>query len=523
LPLAALAPSVFAQSGRTTGVSSLRRSRGGTLTTLDPHRALSAVDFEVAADCFLGLTTLDARGQLIAGCARDWQISTDGRRYEFRLRADLRWSDGRAINAGDFAASIGRLLDPATSALLGYRYDAIRGARARRESKSVANFGVSAPAVDRLVIELDRPETDLLKLLVLAYPVPLQLIEQRGNDWAKPPHIIVNGAYRPVSWAQNGSLILERNPRALRLGDEVAAAQRVEWVMGIDDPTRWRLFRSGELQLAQIGDAAVLETARREMPRSVQSAPYFGGGWLGLNVTRAPLADSRLRRLLSLAVDRNALVSKVRRLGESPSESLVPAAVDDYPNRALPDYARLSQAERLRQARELAAALGLQRSKPLVLRAIYSSNSLTQRTFLALDAMYSPLGIRLDARGLESRAYSLALNQGDFDLMDYSPFSAVQSATSFIGRFQSGSFLNYSRYSNREVDRLIELAERQMEPARRAEYYLQAESILLRDLPVVPLYSGVTHRLISTRLRHAAMNSALALPSQYLSLQGTNR
>jgi oligopeptide transport system substrate-binding protein len=134
--------------------------------------------------------------------------------------------------------------------------------------------------------------------------------------------------------------------------------------------------------------------------------------------------------------------------------------------------------------------------------------------------MWAPFGVRIEARGLESRAYSLALNSGDFDLMDYGPFSAVQSATSFIGRFQSGSFLNYSGYANPEVDRLIALAESQVAAAERARIYLEAERIVLRELPVIPLYSGVTHRLVSPRVRGWVDGPGLSLPSQYLSLAG---
>ena len=173
---------------------------------------------------------------------------------------------------------------------------------------------------------------------------------------------------------------------------------------------------------------------------------------------------------------------------------------------------------RMIEAKALAESLGLSRSNPQRLSAIFSSNNLTQRTFLALDAMWAPLGVRLNLRGLESRAYSLALNQGDFDLMDYSPFSAVQSATSFIGRFQSGSFLNYSGYSNAEVDRLIALAEQQQVATERARYYRDGEALLLRDLPVIPLYSGITHRLIGAQVRGWTASGALASPSAYLSI-----
>jgi peptide/nickel transport system substrate-binding protein/oligopeptide transport system substrate-binding protein len=119
---------------------------------------------------------------------------------------------------------------------------------------------------------------------------------------------------------------------------------------------------------------------------------------------------------------------------------------------------------------------------------------------------------------MESRTYNLALSQRDYDLMDYEPFSAVQSATSFIGRFRSDSFLNYMGYANPEADRLIDLAERQGDPAARAARYLEVETLLLRDYPVVPLYSGVAHRLVAPRVRGWVENPGLALPSIHLSL-----
>ena len=150
--------------------------------------------------------------------------------------------------------------------------------------------------------------------------------------------------------------------------------------------------------------------------------------------------------------------------------------------------------------------------------AIFSADPLAQRQFLALGAMWSPLGIGVEARGLESRAYNLALTQREFDLMDYQPFSAVQSATSFIGRFRSDSFLNYMGYAEPEVDRLVDLAERQREAAARAAHYLAAEERLLRDYPVIPLYSGVAHHLVAPRVRGWVDNPGLSLPSVHLSL-----
>ncbi|MBU3672226.1 MAG: peptide ABC transporter substrate-binding protein [Sinobacteraceae bacterium] len=506
---------VFADSSGTT----LRRSRGGTLTSLDPHRGISATDMEINADLFVGLTAIDARGAITPGLASEWTVSADGRRYEFRLRRNLRWSDGSSLDAVDVVASFRRMLAADTGMLLAYRYDAIVGAEGLRRGKaSSAALGVRAGAAPGTVIfELLRPETDLLKLLAVAYVVPVRLIERLGRDWAKPPAIVVNGAYRPTSWAQNGRLTLAANPRWYGAGAQAMAPQ-LEWITGIDDATRLRLFRSAELDIAQLSEASVLKLARAELGSFLHSVPFYGGGWLGLNLRRGALADRRVREALSLAIDRRVLCDKVRGLGEQPTESLVPQAVGDYPVRAAPAYAAWPMPRRVAAARELLRAAGISGAQTLRLVGIFSSNPLTQRTFLAIDAMWAPLGVRLEARGMESRAYNTALNAGEFDLMDYGPFSAVQSATSFIGRFQSGSFLNYSGYADAEVDRLISTAEASVEPSARARGYLAVERLLVRDLPVIPLYSGVTHRLVAARVRGWVDNSGLASPSQFLSL-----
>ncbi|MFO1426146.1 MAG: peptide ABC transporter substrate-binding protein [Steroidobacteraceae bacterium] len=499
----------------TRGDETLRRARPGNLTTLDPQRPLSAADMEIAADLFTGLTAVDARGAIVPGCAERWQVSADGLRYEFQLRPGLRWSDGTPLTAADFVASYRRLLAPATAALLAYRYDALRGARELRAGRAAPDtLGISAPDERRVVIELERPETDLLKLAAVAYVTPAHAIARLGRDWAKPPVIVVNGAYRPESWAQNGTLAAVRNEHAG--GVPATAPARLEWVMGLDDPTRLRLFRAGELHVAQIAEGSQLALARRELAAQLHSVPFYGGGWVGLNLRRPALRDARLRRALALAVDREVLALKVRQLAELPSESLVPEAVADYPHHAQPEHAAWPMARRLALARELAAAAGASPRQPRPLLAIFSANPLTERTFLALAAMWSPLGVRIEARGLESRAYSLALAQGEFDLMDYGVFSAVQSAASFIGRFRSGMFLNYSGYADPGVDRALDAAERQVDPLQRARWYLEAEQQLLRDYPAIPLYSGVAHRLVSSRVRGWAANPGLALPSQYL-------
>ncbi len=495
----------------------LRRARPGSLTTLDPHRPISAADMDVAADLFEGLTAIDARGALVPGSAERWSLSPDGREYRFELRGDLRWSDGAPLTAADVVASFRRLLAPETGALLGYRFDAVRGARAlRRGQGGPAGLGVIAEGPRTVRIVLDHPDTDLLRLLAVAYIVPTHVLVRTGRDWAKPGQIVVNGAYRPVTWSQGGALQLTRNA-AFRDARGVPLSA-VSWIMGIDDATRLRLFRAGELDVAQLAEGAQLRIARRELAMRLRSAPAFAGGWIGLNLRRPPLADLRVRQALALSVDRRMLVERVRALGEVPTGSLVPEAVVDYHAGAAAAPPEEPAERRLAQARRLLAQAGVDPRRPLRLVAIFSANPLTQRSFLALHAMWSPLGVRVEARGLESRAYNAALSAGEFDLMDYAPFSVVPSATSFLGRFRSDSFLNYSGYANPQVDRLLDAAESSADAAARIRGYRDVEAILLRELPVIPLYSGVAHYLVAARVEGWTARPAFSVPSRFLSL-----
>ena len=473
---------------------------------------------EIAPDIFTGLTAADLRGQIIPGCAARWDVSADGRRYVFSLRPGLKWSDGTLLVAQDFVASMQRLLSPDTAAILAYRYDAIANAAAvRHGALPAAKLGVRALTPTAVQFDLQHAEVDFLKLLAVAYVVPGAQIAALGRDWAKPPRQVTNGPYTPVSWAQNGTLLLRRNPHFF--GAVNVRAQTVSWAMGIDDATRLRLFQTDALDVAAINDGDALRAAQAQSAAALHSSAYFGAGWLGLNVLRPALRDFRVRRALSLAIDRTLLATRVRAMGEQPWESLVPPAVGDYVAAPPPEYAARSMPQRLALARQLLADAGVSAAKPLRLSGIFSANPLTQRTWIAIAAMWRALGLQFVVRPLESRAYNVALVGRDYDVMDYAPFSVVQSASSFIGRFHSDSILNYSGYRSTEVDALIERAEAQPTMAARVRDYAAAEQRLLADVPVVPLYAGVQHRLVAKRVAGWVDSPAFAAPSQYLNIR----
>ena len=122
----------------------LERGNGPEPDTLDPQRAQGLSAQQILRDLFEGLMRDDATGELVPGAAESFEISADGLRYRFRLRADGRYADGSAVTATDFVYALNRALDPATAAPSAAMLLPIVGAEARLRGEAVELLGVEA-------------------------------------------------------------------------------------------------------------------------------------------------------------------------------------------------------------------------------------------------------------------------------------------------------------------------------------------------------------------------------------------
>jgi len=143
-----------------------------------------------------------------------------------------------------------------------------------------------------------------------------------------------------------------------------------------------------------------------------------------------------------------------------------------------------------------------------------------RKMYLAVAAMWKPIGVDLELLPLDGRAYSAALQRGDYDLFSYAAFAVVPSASNFLLRFVSDSAENVTRYRNTAFDRVVTAAERQLTLAARYAGYGEAEALLLRDVPLIPLWAGNSHRLVASRVRGWVDHPGHSHQSRYLSLAG---
>jgi len=499
--------------------SVLRRSSIGDVQTLDPQLWVYGQDGNIAQDLFQGLTTLDAAANVQPGSAESWTISPDGKRYTFKLRRGLQWSDGTPITSKDFLYSFYRLFDPAMAAASASLLYAIANGREVNTGKlPLTKLGISAPNPNTFVVSLAHPAPYFLDLIVhRALPVPRHVIAKWGDQWTRPEHIVSNGPFVLAERRPNAYVKLKKNP--LFYAADAVKLDAVQHIPIEDPRTALARYRAGELDIAVSLPSEQIDDLRREFGSQLHLTQQIGLEYYAFNTKRPPFDDARVRRALSMAIDREALSRAVLRAGEPAAYCLVPTGVTNYPRGGCADFATLDTKQRLAEAHALLAAAGYDAAKPLKLVLRFNSGDTQRKTAIAIAAMWQPLGVRAELVTADLRAHQQAVREGDFDVARASWYAEDRDPASFLELVASrASGINISRFSDAKFDALIEQADNSADLGARAALLRQAEARAMQEQPLAPLYYYVSRRLISPRVQGWVDNPRGIHLQRYLSL-----
>ncbi len=484
--------------------------------SLDPHRYNTSYEQTAVLDLFEGLTAYGADGNATPGIAKSWTVSPDGKIWTFTLRAGLQWSDGKPLTAEDVVYSFRRLMDPNTAATFASIAYLIENGRAVNTGKMpVDRLGVSAPRADTVVLTLETPATFLPELLCNAFMaiVPRHAIEKFGDAWLRPENSVSNGAFVLKEWIPNGHVFVVRNPRY-----RDAAQVKLDGVMLFpteDGDAAVLQFRAGGLDTVRQVPTTKIEQLRREIPDQVRIAPELLTYYLSVNQKRPYLADVRVRRAISLAIDREVIANKVLRAGQIGTETFVPPAMPGYQVPAMPTR---SMAQRIEEAKMLMAQAGYGPEKPLRLTMNTTTTRENRRLAVAIGAMLKPIGIEMAIHGAEGKVFFSDLRVGDFDLGIVGWGADYADAATFLSVMIVGSTSNYGKYSSAAYDALMAKAADMTDAPSRAAVLREAEVLMLADQPIVPLYIDASRYLIAPRVDGWVDNAADNHPSRYLSV-----
>ncbi|WP_017671885.1 peptide ABC transporter substrate-binding protein [Blastomonas sp. AAP53] len=490
-----------ASSGSTPEPGRLVRLADAEIRGLDPQVYSDLASLRVAADQFEGLTRFDGAGQPVAGLARRWSISPDGRSWAFTLRPGLRFSDGTPIKAEAFTQVWQRLNAPAT----GSPHTALFTA--------IAN--IQADGDDIVTVRLHAPFPQLPALL--AHPAMAALpLHRATEDWTAERPLVTSGPYRTRDWRLNDRLVLERNPHWHAGRAKIAT---VVWKPVDDALAGMRLFLAGGADIS--GDYPQSRHAwlAAQRPGAVRTGDYLGSYYFTLNTRKPPFDDSRVRRALGMAVNRAWIARALLPMGNAPAFGIVPPAL--HAGAAVqPGWAGWPLARRQREARRLLAQAGYSPARPLRFEIRINSSAEHRRMAVALAAMWKPLGVEASILNSEPALHFAAMRRGDFQMARSGWIADLPAPENFLAVHRSDAGeVNYSGHADREFDALLDAAMAQGDPVRRTAAMRAAEARLIDAMPVIPLWFYRSGALVSPRVAGWTENPGNIHPSAALSLR----
>lgn len=460
---------------------------GAEPETLDPAIMTGQPEGRLARALFQGLTSVNSKGEPVPGAAESWDISPDGSVYTFHLRPDAKWSDGSPVTARDFVRSWERTLTPATGSGYNYQLYYIKNAQPFADGK-ITDFGeVGAKALDERTLEvtLENPTPFFLDLCAFPtlFPVPVDLINEVGDDWIKPDHLISNGPFTLEEWRINDRIRLRKNPHYWKRND--VALDTIDVLPIAKANVAFNFYASGEADLVMdkgLAPPALLDELKKR--RDFHAAPFLGNYFLRFNCTKAPFNDPRVRLAFSLAVDKERIVQKVTRAGEVAADSLVPPGLEGYVSPEGPKFDPEA-------ARRLLAEAGYPKGANFPLcRYLYSEGELNEAIAVELQSMWQQtLGVKVSLARQEWKVYLNSIDELDYDIARSSWVGDYPDPNTFLDMFVTGGGNNRTGWSDPEYDKLIAEAARITDSQERAATLEKAENILINEQTVIcPLY-----------------------------------
>jgi oligopeptide transport system substrate-binding protein len=521
-PLAALALSACgkrSQNSETNGLKELVRGNGPDPDSLDPHKARSMEATVVLRDLFEGLTRLDRNAAPIPGGAESWTVSADGLVYTFKLRPNLKWSNGDPLVAGDFAAGLMRLVDPATASQYAQFVDVIVNASdIVAGKKPVADLGVATPDDATVVITLATPALYLPALLAHPSCAPLHRpsLAKLGERFARAGEQVSNGAFVLTEWLQGSYIRAVRNKHYWK--DTANRIDGVKYAQIADENAELRAYRSGELHLTAVVPRGQFDWIRENLGQELHVSPQLTTYYFGFNLDRPLFQDVRIRRALSLVIDRERLATSVLRVGELPAYGWVPPGVHNYQSQKF-DYAGKPVADRILEAQKLLASAGYTREKPLSFELRYNNGEVHTKVAVAVASMWKEaLGVDTRLAGVEFKSLMQDVDRRDVDMYRLSWVGDYNDPYTFLQYLKSDFGINLPHYKSPAYDALLTSASRLTDVARRAEMLEAAERVALADHPLLPLYFYVNKHLVKPEVQGWYDNVMNVLYSQDLDL-----
>ena len=483
-------------------------SIGGTYRTafadsflvFDPAKIKDSNSHEVARQIFDGLVELNPAGEIVPSIAKSWIISPDKLTYQFKLREDCKFHEfsngqktkngGRAVVAQDVLYSFKRLLAPSKDSQ-GSFFWVIKGAEEFSKQQKREIGGINIIASDTVEFTLKKPFSPFLSLLAMcnAFIVPFEDFESSKTD--QPIKPVGTG---PFIWhdKQEDAIILVANQKHFRGRPKL---DRLEFHIIKNDLDRFQAFKDGKLEHVDVPDPVYKDVKQdAKLSKNLIEINLLGINYLAFNTRQSPFDKPKVRQAINYAIDRKAMVEIILNGRAKSAKGILPPGIFAYN----PEYTGYDY--NLQKAKKLLAEAGFSDGKGFPVITLQINNEMNHvRVSEFVMANLKDLGIKCSLKKLDFAHHlgSIENKEARFFRMgwtvDYPDPDNILYTLFHSSNIENG--YNFSGFSNKEVDELLEKARFSVEKEERAKLYHQAEQIIISEAPWVFMYFNTTHIL----------------------------
>ena len=508
-------------SGNRDGV--LHYGNGAEPQGLDPHVVTGVPENHIIRALFEGLAvknpiTLEPE----PGVAEYWKFSDDGRVITFYLNPKAKWSNGERVTASDYVWSWNRALHPETGNEYSYMLFPVVNAEAylKGDISDFSEVGVKALDASTLEVTLNAATPYFVQLMdhystFAVHPETLMQfgkMTDRYTPWTRVGNIVSNGAFKLTEWSLNRRIIVEKSEHYW--DHDRVSLNSVVFYPTENVVSEERMFRAEQLHYTQVVPLDKIPAYRDMVDTPYVQAPYLGTYYYLINTKRPPVNDVRVRKALSMAVDREKLVRTVLQNTAVPAYSITPPDTLGYFPPKLFDY-------NPEEARKLLAEAGYPYGDGWPgMEILYNTQEAHRKIAVAIQQMWkSELNIDVTISNQEWKVYLDSVTQIDFQVARRGWIGDYVDANNFLDLFITNGGNNNTGYSDPLYDDLI-LYQAPKAETRERRYALleKAETMLMKEMPIIPIYTYTSKHLIHPSVEDLHSNLMDSLNLKYVRL-----
>ena len=446
------------------------------LLSVDPADAITSNIFN---QIYEGLYRFDANNELIPAAAKSHSVSEDGKVYTFKLDPNAKWSDGKPVTAENFRYAYERVID--TNSPFAYLLEPVK------ETKVIDD--------ETLQIELKRPTPYFLSMTTFGTYMPVRedIVKAQGDKFGTDPETnVYNGPFTFKKYqAEQGYTLAKNADYADRKNVKIDEVD----VKIIKDPMlAINLFETGELDVAPLNSENVVTYKNKKEYNTFSDSRMF---FIRMNQKTDALKDQKTRQAIDEAYDKKALTETLLGNGSLPADYIVPQELD-------PNYDKTRQIESSFDAAQAKQVLADQN---LELTMIIEDDDVSKKIGEYIQGSLKQQNVDVKLLSLPKKERLAREGRGDYDLSLASWAPDYQDATTYLNLFMTGNPFNMMDYSNKQYDKLLKQAENELDQEKRLELLSEAETMLLDDQAISPVYQRKNAFLQNTEVKNLARHN----------------